>query len=869
MRRRLMSTLVVMALVVSTCPMRARSAVGDVDELTGVSVVQLIEDLGRPGRVYAATDQGVFVLPDIESPWCALGIGLAGISVSSVARAPDGSRLIAATEQGLWELSEGSESWSLVSGSPPGVTCLSVADVDSAWRLMATSRTSAYLSRSGVQGFAAVGAGLPQTGITCCAVDPWNLSILYVGTALGLYVSRDGGHTWNWAGGDGVRVVQPDTAFEGVVRIGGSRGMSMSTDQGVTWAARSSGLPDAPVTGLEVDPASPGIRYATVEGRGLWRTVDDAEHWSDDSLDLDSPDLTCLVRLSGSGSLFYVGSSQGAQLFTDTPAQWIRLETPSDLRSTSLLVHDAGSKRLFAATLGSGLWTSVDAGGSWKRCGTDFSPSEVTELLIDPNDPARLLAGTSEGLYVSIDNGTTWALAAGGLSDITMRCLAFSPGHSDTIYAGTDGMGLQMSLDGGTTWSRMRNGITGDFISDVSPNPADALDVLVLVNKVGVFRTVTGGSRWMAANDSIKNLLVRQLVRDPADPTRVYLTTAAVTTPGGRITTPAALYVSVDGGFTWSASSQGLGPDSITSLLASRERAGLLYLSQQNNGLMVSCDKGLTWQDSSQGLSDEGLPLDAFSFVEGVGGEGTILAATVLSGIFAYQSVDFNPVNSVRVTATLDGKPITCQVEAVLTGTSFHLITTLPWGPEESLPGTYRVRVLAGGPQGARRVGVEYDVRGTLNAGQMLTLNTAWETTAPPPPPEPRRIVLVLHIGSSVMNQDGMSVAIDVPPQIVQGRTFLPIKWVAEPLGASVVWSAAERKVTIVLGTATVELWIGRSSARVNGTTVAIDPQNSGVVPLIVSGRTMLPVRFVAEQLGARVDYDTTTRIVTITWPAP
>jgi hypothetical protein len=31
----------------------------------------------------------------------------------------------------------------------------------------------------------------------------------------------------------------------------------------------------------------------------------------------------------------------------------------------------------------------------------------------------------------------------------------------------------------------------------------------------------------------------------------------------------------------------------------------------------------------------------------------------------------------------------------------------------------------------------------------------------------------------------------------------------------------------------------------------------------------MLPVRFVAEQLGARVDYDVTDRKVTITWPAP
>ena len=762
----------------------------------------------------------------------------------------------------------GSESWSLVSGSPRGIMCLSVAGTDAGWHLMATSGTSAYLSKSGTQEFTTVGAGLPQTGIACGAVDTWNPSVLYVGTSSGLYVSRDGGYTWILTLSDGIRVVQPDTAFKGVVRVGGARGVFVSTDQGVTWAARSSGLPDAPVTGLEVDPASPGIQYAIVVGCGLWRTVDDAGHWNDDSRGLDSPDLTCFVRMSSAGSLFWMGSAQGAQLFEDTPAQWNRMETPSDLQSASLLVHDVASKRLFAATLGAGLWISTDEGGPWKRCGVDFTPGEIGALVVDPKNPERLFAGTPGGLYASNDSGATWTPAAGGLPEVTVRCLAFSPGHSDIIYAGTDSSGLQISVDAGATWSRMKNGITGDFVTNVSPNPANPSDILVLVNNVGVFRTVNAGAGFVAANNGIKNLLVRQLARDATDPLRVYLTTAAVTEPGGRIITPAGFYTSLDGGSTWSSSSQGLGRDSISSLLAAREYLGLLYLSQQNNGLMVSSDKGLTWKDISNGLRDEDSQLDAFSLVEGVRGEGTILAATVLSGIFAYRSVDFNPVSSVAVTATLDGKPVTCPVNAVLMGETSRPVAALPWGPEETLPGTWSVHVLSGGPQNARMASAETDIGGVLHAGQMLTLNIAWKTTVPPPPPEPRRVVLILRIGSTVMIQDGKTVLIDVSPQVVQGRTLLPIKWVAEPLGASVVWSAAERKVTIVLGTATVELWIGRSTARVNGTTVAIDPQNSGVVPLIVSGRTMLPVRFVAEQLGARVDYDVTDRKVTITWPA-
>ncbi|HOL83542.1 MAG TPA: copper amine oxidase N-terminal domain-containing protein [Caldisericia bacterium] len=46
-----------------------------------------------------------------------------------------------------------------------------------------------------------------------------------------------------------------------------------------------------------------------------------------------------------------------------------------------------------------------------------------------------------------------------------------------------------------------------------------------------------------------------------------------------------------------------------------------------------------------------------------------------------------------------------------------------------------------------------------------------------------------------------------------------------------------------------------------------MDPTNPKVVPMIISGRTMLPVRFVAENLGCKVDWDQDTKTVTITYP--
>ena len=129
-----------------------------------------------------------------------------------------------------------------------------------------------------------------------------------------------------------------------------------------------------------------------------------------------------------------------------------------------------------------------------------------------------------------------------------------------------------------------------------------------------------------------------------------------------------------------------------------------------------------------------------------------------------------------------------------------------------------------------------------------------------------KKIVLKLQIGNKTMYVNDNPQEIDVPPQIIEGRTLLPIRWVAEPLGASIGWDANEKKVTVSLKDTIIELWIGKNIARVNGVDTPIDPNNPKVVPMIIQGRTMLPVRFVAENLGCQVDWDANTKTVTITY---
>jgi len=107
---------------------------------------------------------------------------------------------------------------------------------------------------------------------------------------------------------------------------------------------------------------------------------------------------------------------------------------------------------------------------------------------------------------------------------------------------------------------------------------------------------------------------------------------------------------------------------------------------------------------------------------------------------------------------------------------------------------------------------------------------------------------------------DGDKLSFDVPPVIHDGRTLVPLRGIFEALGAEVQWDGATRTVTAVRDGTTVVLTIGAKTAHKNGAPVTLD-----VPAKIVSGRTLVPLRFVSESLGAGVRWVQETRTVVIT----
>jgi len=129
-----------------------------------------------------------------------------------------------------------------------------------------------------------------------------------------------------------------------------------------------------------------------------------------------------------------------------------------------------------------------------------------------------------------------------------------------------------------------------------------------------------------------------------------------------------------------------------------------------------------------------------------------------------------------------------------------------------------------------------------------------------------------LLIGNASMSVNGVQQPIDpegTKPVIVAGRTLVPIRAVIEAFGGSVAWESSTRKVTVTLGKDSLDLWIDKPQASLNGIVLAIDAANSAVVPVIMNGRTMLPLRFVAESLGIDVQYADATKMITLTFTKP
>lgn len=122
---------------------------------------------------------------------------------------------------------------------------------------------------------------------------------------------------------------------------------------------------------------------------------------------------------------------------------------------------------------------------------------------------------------------------------------------------------------------------------------------------------------------------------------------------------------------------------------------------------------------------------------------------------------------------------------------------------------------------------------------------------------------IILQINNPNMTVNGTEKPIDedgTVPVIVNDRTLLPVRAVAEEMGGTVQWNGDTKTVTLSYNEYEIKLVIDDNTAYLNGTAQILD-----TAPAIINERTMLPIRFIAESFKFNVSWDQSEQKTTIT----
>lgn len=122
---------------------------------------------------------------------------------------------------------------------------------------------------------------------------------------------------------------------------------------------------------------------------------------------------------------------------------------------------------------------------------------------------------------------------------------------------------------------------------------------------------------------------------------------------------------------------------------------------------------------------------------------------------------------------------------------------------------------------------------------------------------------IIFQIDNPHMTVNGVEKNIDengTTPVIINGRTLLPVRAVVEEMGGSVDWNNTTKQVTLSNNNDMIVLTINSLSAFLNN-----EQQTLDTAPTIINGRTLLPIRFIAENFGYIVNWNANTKQVEIT----
>lgn len=542
--------------------------------------------------------------------------GLEGLQIFAVSIDPNQPEIaLAGSNEGLFRSIDGGQTWQHIPGLPEGLL---------AYALATDVRGALYLGGDRPHVWRSVDRGvtwqalppLPQGSAVLSVAAPADGQMLLAGTdGAGLWISRDGGQSWQAANGIGDTFVAGIWLLDDAGRAAFARtreGLFRSLDAGATWRRVASQIEER-IDALAYAPADGWVYLAISDGH-VFRGRVAGDEWTPTGAGLGRAGAVFTVQtVPGVDGSLIAGSQSGLYRSDDHGASWQHMVNgPGPMPALGLA--QSPNSVLFLVNA-DGVYTSSDAGDHWTRSSTGLPGTSVLAIAVSPADPQVVYAGTDgQGLFRSIDGSQTWSATA--LDVPAVPAIAPHPRDPQRVLARAAFQRVYESRDGGLSWQTNWEGmdLQTEVISLlVDPNNPERIFAGAVT---GLYRSLDDGQTWQRVGPELDGQTVFALLVDPVQPARLL---AGVTN---------GVYESMDGGDHWTTSSRGLEQVTVTALAMHPTKKDVVYAGTKYRGVYRSADGGRTWQADGDGLGP--VSVNALT----VTSDGRWLLAATAEGVF-------------------------------------------------------------------------------------------------------------------------------------------------------------------------------------------------------------------------------------------
>lgn len=390
-------------------------------------------------------------------------------------------------------------------------------------------------------------------------IAPHDTLLMFAGMDM-LYRSTDGGNSWlpYALAGKNCYHIEFDTLNLGVVYVATDSGIYKSTNNGMDWFRTSFTEKTGQIVLLSLNKifCNGGSKHT------VYRSTDGGVNWEEKSSGLYGSDIRKIAVDCEDKNLIYAVTRNRAFRSFNGGITWEELiNAPTSI--SAIETHPNLSNNLWAATDSGCIFYSQDGGTTWEQIG--FVPSQITDIEICKNNPFQMyLSGwyiyyIQHGvIYHSSDGGYTWNL----LTDIpsaTCEIVKIDPIDDNILYIGGSGQcGIRKSTNGGLDWATL--GLEGCGNCALEINPHNNLNIFVgasdiwFGNYYGLKRSTDGGFTW------IQSSIINKRVWDiQADPVTGWIYAACGSDDEYESDT-GIVYLSQNHGETWSELTYGFNP---------------------------------------------------------------------------------------------------------------------------------------------------------------------------------------------------------------------------------------------------------------------------------------------------------------------